>query len=161
MFWSRSRANNSAWSDAISRFEKSAPDVVNQSAAARKEQQAIIASRAQLEKDKAEARERAQKLADEDAARETQAPPPIVVKPKPKQTPVVAKPVASTAPTPEKPKLSKLQQDLADLRAMRAASQMRQQGKKLNGKIPTGADVQAASQSVSDLNKSAARYGIW
>ena len=174
---SRSGANNSDWSDAISRFEKSAPDVVKQSAAARKEQQAIAASKAQLAKDEAEARARAQKLADEDAARETQASPPIVAKPKPAApivakpkpaAPVVAKPVASTepkpvastAPTPEKPKLSKLQQDLADLRAMRAASQMRQQGKKLNGKIPTGADVKSTSQAVSDLNKSAARYGI-
>ena len=47
---------------------------------------------------------------------------------------------------------------MADLRAMRAASQMRQQGKKIGGQIATGAAVQAASKSVSDLNKGARQY---
>ena len=86
--------------------------------------------------------------------------------------PVAAKPTApsGTAPTtPSTPLADKvtpaaaparrsLAQDLADLRAMSAASQMRQQGKKINGQIATGAGVQAASKSVSDLNKGARQY---
>ena len=60
--------------------------------------------------------------------------------------------------TPAAPARRSLAQDLADLRAMRTASQMRQKGQKINGKIPTGADVQAASRSVSDFNKAARQY---
>ena len=75
-------------------------------------------------------------------------------KPAPAATPA-AKP--APAATPAKPVRS-ISQDLADLRAMRTASQMRQQGKKINGKIPLGSDVQAASNSVSDLNKGARQY---
>jgi len=85
-------------------------------------------------------------------------------KPAPAATPAAkpapaATPAAKPAPaaTPAKPVRS-ISQDLADLRAMRTASQMRQQGKKINGKIPLGSDVQAASNSVSDLNKGARQY---
>jgi len=85
-------------------------------------------------------------------------------KPAPAATPAAkpapaATPAAKPAPaaTPAKPVRS-ISQDLADLRAMRTASQMRQQGKKINGKIPLGSDVQAASKSVSDLNKGARQY---
>ena len=68
-----------------------------------------------------------------------------------------AAPAPASTATPAKPVRS-ISQDLADLRAMRTASQMRQQGKKINGKIPLGSDVQAASKSVSDLNKGARQY---
>ena len=78
---------------------------------------------------------------------------------KPAAAAPAAKPAAaaSTA-TPAAPARRSLAQDLEDLRAMRAASAMRQAGQKINGKIPTGADVQAASKSVSDLNKGARQY---
>jgi hypothetical protein len=85
--------------------------------------------------------------------------PTATAKPAPTATAKPAPTATSTAaPAAAAPARRSLAQDLADLRAMRAASQMRQQGKKLNGKIPTGADVQAASQSVSDLNKGARQY---
>ena len=79
------------------------------------------------------------------------------VAPTPRPTPA-ATPTATPTPTaPAKPVRS-ISSDLADLRAMRAASVMRQKGQKIGGKIPTGADVQAASKSVSDLNKGARQY---
>ena len=85
--------------------------------------------------------------------------PTATAKPAPTATAKPAPTATSTAaPAAAAPARRSLAQDLADLRAMRAASQMRQQGKKLNGKIPTGADVQAASQSVSDLNKGSRQY---
>jgi hypothetical protein len=84
------------------------------------------------------------------------APKPVAPKPAAAAPTKPATPPASTA-TPAKPVRS-ISQDLADLRAMRTASQMRQQGKKINGKIATGAGVQAASKSVSDLNKGASQY---
>jgi len=151
------------WSAAMSRLEKGSPEIVNQSAAARKEQQAIIASKAQLEKDKAEARKRAQDLGDENAARETQAPPPIVVKPKPKPTPVVAakpaapvaaKPAAPVAAKPAapvskpEPKLSKLQQDILDLRQMRADSLNRQGNIDAAQKLQTEVDTARADKKM-------------
>ena len=80
--------------------------------------------------------------------------------------PVAPKPVAAAPTKPATPPASaapakpvrSISSDLADLRAMRAASVMRQQGKKIGGQIATGAGVQAASKSVSDLNKGARQY---
>ena len=77
--------------------------------------------------------------------------------PRPTPAPTPTPTAAPTPTTPAKPVRS-ISSDLADLRAMRAASVMRQQGKKINGQIATGAGVQAASKSVSDLNKGARQY---
>ena len=84
--------------------------------------------------------------------RPTPAPAPA---PKPTPTPT---PTAAPTPTATAKPVRSISSDLADLRAMRAASVMRQQGKKINGQIATGAGVQAASNSVSDLNKGARQY---
>ena len=81
------------------------------------------------------------------------APKPAAAAPKP--TPA---PTAAPTPTATAKPVRSISSDLADLRAMRAASVMRQQGKKINGQIATGAGVQAASNSVSDLNKGARQY---
>jgi hypothetical protein len=91
--------------------------------------------------------------------------PKLTPAPTPTSTPTptpapVPTPTSTAAPTPTAPAkpVRSISQDLADLRAMRTASQMRQKGQKIGGKIPTGADVQAASKSVSDLNKGARQY---
>ena len=107
-----------------------------------KDNKAVSASMAQLARDEAEARARAQKLADENAARETQAAPPIVVKPKPAPV-VAAKPAAPVAA-----KRPSILSDVDDLKRMRAASLMRQQGRKLpGGKIPVGSDLKPVTES--------------
>ena len=128
-----------------------------------------VAAKRQLSQDVAASRRQAASLGDA-PARETGMPRPAapVVAAKPAPAPVakpapapVAKPasgVVADKGTSAAPARRSLAQDLADLRAMRTASVMRQQGTKINGKTATGAGVQAASKSVSDLNKSARQY---
>jgi hypothetical protein len=122
-----------------------------------------VAAQRQLKQDEAESRAQARRLGDA-PARETGMPRPAAPAVTAKPAPVAAKPAtapADTAPTkPDtapadavKPKRPSIADELRALRAMRAASVMRQQGQKINGRIPTGADVQAASKTLQDLKK--------
>ena len=106
---------------------------------------------AQEARDRA-AQNRALPASGPDPARETLASRPTTpVKPVASDT-APAKP--ATAPADAvKPKRPSIADELRSLRAMRAASVMRQQGKKIDGRIPTGADVQAASKTLQDLKK--------
>ena len=150
----------------LQRRLQSARQAVQQRGGPRGQGNRPVPGKSPLAVDIAASRRQAARLGDA-PARETgvprgQVPPGATVTAKPTPKPAAAAPTkpatppASTA-APVKPVRS-ISQDLADLRAMRAASQMRQQGKKINGQIATGAGVQAASKSVSDLNKGARQY---
>ena len=140
---SRDPATHPSWKSDIARLKAVAPDVISKSTQVAQGQQ-------QLARDEAEARARASKLPPGDAAREPLAPrpksapvvaksAPVVAKPKPKPV-VVAK--AQPTPTPAVAKRPSILSDVDDLKRMRAASLMRQQGKRLpSGKIPVGSDL--------------------
>ena len=137
-----SRANaNPAWIPHIERLRAAAPDVISKSTQ-------VAQGQRQLAKDVADAEAQASKLPPEYAARETLAPPPIIApKPKPKPAPVVA---AKPAPAP---KLTKLQQDILDLRQMRANSLNRQGNVGAAQKLQTQVDVARASKKIPRINE--------
>ena len=135
---SRRSAADPSWKSDIERLRAVAPDVISKSTQVAQGQQ-------QLARDVAASRAQAQQLG-ANAYRETLAPAPIVAKPKP----AVAKPkpaVVQPKPAPE-PKLTKAQQDILDLRQMRANSLNRQGNIDAAQKLQTEVDVARASKKM-------------
>jgi hypothetical protein len=109
-----------------------------------------LSSTAAFRKSKAGQKFIQQKDAAKKASATTLATSAAAAKPKPTtSTTPTAKPTATSSTTPTA-KPTKIQQDVADLRRMQAASMMRQQNRNLpSGKIPTGDDLKPSTSAPS------------
>ena len=127
---SRRSASHPSWKSDIERLKAVAPDVISKSTQVAQGQQ-------QLARDLAASKAQAQQLG-ANAYREPLAPPPVVAA-KPKPAP---QPQPQPKPAPAVAKRPSILSDVDDLKRMRAASLMRQQGRTLpGGKIPVGSDL--------------------